>query len=82
VFLTDVAGILDGGELVNELSSAELEARIASGALTGGMIAKARAILAASRGGVPRVHVIDGRTPHSLIAELFTDHGVGTLVVP
>jgi acetylglutamate kinase len=44
------------------------------------MVAKAKSILRAIAGGVPSVHIIDGRTPHSLVAELFTDRGVGTLV--
>ena len=47
---------------------------------SGGMRVKLNAMIAALRGGVGRVHVIDGRTPHNLIAELFTDRGVGTLV--
>ncbi len=74
IYLTDAAGILARGELVTDLSAAELE-RDHDAPMT-------RAIVAASRGGVGRVHVIDGRTPHSVIAELFTDRGVGTLVTP
>jgi len=84
IYVTDVPGLLDAGELVTDLVASELEARlgVADGpaAITGGMVAKARSILSAVRGGVGRVHIIDGRTPHSLIAELFTDRGVGTLV--
>ncbi len=44
------------------------------------MVAKARSVLRAIEGGVASVHILDGRTPHSVIAELFTDRGVGTLV--
>jgi acetylglutamate kinase len=44
------------------------------------MVAKARSILKALQGGVQRVHLIDGRVPHSIIGELFTDHGVGSLI--
>ena len=80
IYLTDVAGILEKGELVDELKAAELAARLAGGSITGGMKVKARSVLRAVEGGVERVHVIDGRTPHSVIAELFTDRGVGTLI--
>jgi len=82
IFLTDVAGILDGGELVSDLTAASLQARIDSGTISGGMTAKSRSILKALSAGVQRVHIIDGRTPHSVIAELFTDRGVGTLITP
>jgi acetylglutamate kinase len=80
IFLTDVAGILDNGELVSEMSASELRARLASGEIRGGMVPKARSVLRAIEGGVARVHILDGRTPHSVIAELFTDRGVGTLI--
>jgi acetylglutamate kinase len=82
IYVTDVAGLLEAGELVTDLPASDLERRLATGAITGGMIVKSRSILAALRGGVGRAHIIDGRTPHSLIAELFTDRGVGTLVTP
>ena len=80
IYLTDVAGILREGELVSELCAADLEAELAAGTIAGGMKAKTQSILEALRGGVSRVHVIDGRTPHSVIAELFTDRGVGSLI--
>jgi acetylglutamate kinase len=82
IYVTDVAGLLEAGELVTDLPAGDLERRLGTGEITGGMVVKARSILAALRGGVGRVHIIDGRTPHSLIAELFTDRGVGTLVTP
>jgi acetylglutamate kinase len=50
--------------------------------LASGMVPKMEACLAAVRGGVPRAHVLDGRVAHSLLLELFTDEGVGTMVVP
>jgi acetylglutamate kinase len=80
--LTDVAGILDSpeGELVRQLTAADLSRRLEAGAITGGMKWKAHSILTALRGGVGRVHVLDGRQPHTIIAELFTDRGVGSLV--
>jgi acetylglutamate kinase len=80
IYLTDVAGIMTNGELVSEMSASELRARLADGTIRGGMVPKARSVLRAIEGGVPRVHVLDGRSPHSVIAELFTDRGVGTLV--
>ncbi len=80
IYLTDAAGILENGELVSELSASHLRRKIADGTIKGAMVAKARSVLRAIEGGVPRVHILDGRTPHSVIAELFTDRGVGTLV--
>jgi acetylglutamate kinase len=82
IFLTDVAGILDeNGQLISELSAAELRGRLQEGrAVKGGMSVKAQAILRALEGGVEAVHVVDGREPHSVVVELFTEKGVGTLV--
>ena len=80
IYLSDVPGILKGGELVAELTARELEQHLADGTISGGMKAKATSILKALRGGVQRVHLIDGRVPHSIIGELFTDRGVGSLI--
>jgi acetylglutamate kinase len=80
IYLTDVPGVLDGEELVTELTAAGLRQRLEAGMVQEGMSRKARAILKALGAGVERVHIIDGRTPHSVIAELFTDRGVGTLI--
>ncbi|MGH7281866.1 MAG: bifunctional glutamate N-acetyltransferase/amino-acid acetyltransferase ArgJ [Polyangiaceae bacterium] len=91
IYLTDVPGVLDEkGELVSEMRSLDLEASLdarqacalglATQTITGGMRAKSEAILKAIRSGVGSVHVVDGRVPHSVVAELFTDRGVGTLV--
>jgi acetylglutamate kinase len=80
IFLTDVAGILDDeGNLISEINAADLEARLGK-SIKGGMLVKAQAVLYALAGGVRAVHIIDGRAPHSVVAELFTDRGVGTLV--
>jgi acetylglutamate kinase len=80
IFLTDVAGILDeGGNLISEIRAAELEAKL-GGSIKGGMHVKVQAVLHALASGVRAVHVVDGRQPHSVVAELFTDRGVGTLV--
>jgi acetylglutamate kinase len=80
IYLTDVPGILENGELVSEIGAHELTRKIANGTITGGMVAKTKSVMRAIEGGVASVHIIDGRTPHSVIAELFTDRGVGTLV--
>jgi acetylglutamate kinase len=83
IYLTDVPGILESspdGALVRQLDTADLGRRVQAGAVTGGMKWKAQSILAALAGGVERVHVLDGRQPHTVIAELFTDRGVGSLV--
>ena len=83
IYLTDVPGMLESspdGELVRQVSSGDLSRRIAAGSITGGMKIKAQCILEALEGGVERVHILDGRQPHTVIAELFTDRGVGTLV--
>jgi len=80
IYLTDVPGILENDELISEISAQQLEEKIAKGVIRGGMVAKAKSVLRAIAGGVQSVHIIDGRTPHSLVAELFTDRGVGTLV--
>ena len=83
IYLTDVAGLLESapdGALLRQVSADDLERRVAPGSITGGMKIKAHSILDALAGGVDRVHVLDGRQPHTVIAELFTDRGVGTLV--
>jgi acetylglutamate kinase len=82
IFLTDVPGILDeNGRLLSELSTADLHGRLQDGkAVKGGMAVKSKAVLRALEGGVEAVHVVDGREPHSVVVELFTEKGVGTLV--
>lgn len=80
IYLSDVPGVLKSGELVSEITAADLQALLDDGTIHGGMRAKALSILDCLRGGVQRVHLIDGRVPHSIIGELFTDRGVGSLV--
>jgi acetylglutamate kinase len=83
IYLTDVPGILESapdGELVRQVDAATLARRVEAGSITRGMKIKAQSILRALDGGVERVHVLDGRQPHTVIAELFTDRGVGSLV--
>lgn len=84
VLLTDVAGLYSDwpnrDSLVSEIRTPELVELLPS--LESGMIPKMRACLNAIDGGVPRAHIIDGRTPHSILLEIFTSSGVGTLVLP
>lgn len=85
VLLTDVEGIRanpsDPQSMVSRISAAEIADWMREGRLEGGMIPKVEACLKALAGGVPRVHIIDGRVPHALLLEIFTDQGVGTMVV-
>jgi acetylglutamate kinase len=82
--LTDVPGLYSDwpnkDSLVSEITAAELEELLPS--LESGMIPKMQSCLKAVQGGVPTAHVIDGRTPHSILLEIFTVTGVGTLVLP
>ncbi len=80
IYLTDTPGLLDQGELIPEIAASDLRARMEAGTVPEGVRAKLAAGLRALDGGVRSVHVIDGRVPHSVIAELFTDTGVGTLL--
>ena len=81
LLLTDVAGVLDAnGELIRQLSVAEARAAIESGVATGGMIPKLETAIEAVEAGVEAVVILDGRRPHAMLVELFTEHGSGTLV--
>ncbi|MBA3397308.1 MAG: bifunctional glutamate N-acetyltransferase/amino-acid acetyltransferase ArgJ [Deltaproteobacteria bacterium] len=82
IYLSNVAGVMDAGDLVSELTASELRTKLEAGVMTGGMALKAAAILHALGGGVRAVHLIDGRAPHTMVAELFTDTGVGTIIRP
>lgn len=82
--LTDVPGLYSDwpnrDSLVSEISASELEELLPK--LESGMIPKMQACLHAVQGGVPKAHVIDGRTPHSILLEIFTRSGFGTMVLP
>jgi acetylglutamate kinase len=81
LLLTDVAGVLDQrGELIRQLSVADARAAISSGVARGGMIPKLETAIAAIEGGVDAVVILDGRRPHAMLVELFTEHGAGTLI--
>jgi acetylglutamate kinase len=83
VVLTDVAGLYRdwpaSTEVISQLTAKELEAILPS--LAAGMIPKMEACLTAVRGGVPQAHVLDGRLKHAVLLEIFTDSGIGTMVI-
>ena len=81
LFLTDVPGVLDkNGELIKELQIDAIRSLIADGTITGGMIPKVETCLQALDGGVEAAVILDGRVPHAILLELFTDtSGAGTL---
>jgi len=82
ILLTNIPGILDKeGSLLTGLSVADIDGFIADGTISGGMIPKTRCATEALEGGVHHVHIIDGRVEHAVLLELFTDQGVGTLLV-
>ncbi|MBA9005145.1 MULTISPECIES: acetylglutamate kinase [Thermomonospora] len=84
IVLTDVEGLYadwpNSEEVIDELTTDELAELLPE--LSAGMVPKMEACLQAVRGGVPQAHVLDGRVPHSLLLEVFTDEGIGTMVVP
>ena len=81
LLLTDVKGVLDAdGELIREMSVAQAREAIASGVATGGMIPKLETAINAVESGVEAVVILDGRRPHAMLVELFTEHGAGTLI--
>lgn len=84
VYLTDIDGlrrdIADAASLIRQTTPDELEKLINEGIIDGGMIPKVTSCISAVRSGVGRAHILDGRTPHALLLELFTDAGVGTMV--
>jgi acetylglutamate kinase len=86
VYLTDVEGLRrdrgDPASLIHATSGDELEAMLADGTLSDGMIPKAAACVRAVRSGVGQAHILDGRLPHALLLEIYTREGVGTLVSP
>lgn len=85
IFLTDVEGILenlsDEKSLISNLTIEQIEGMLGEGKIQKGMIAKARACQTALKQGVNKVHIINGKLPHSLLLEIFTDKGIGTQVV-
>jgi acetylglutamate kinase len=85
VYLTDVEGLrADAGDpdtLIRQATAASLQAMLDDGKLTGGMIPKIGACIHAVTNGVERAHILDGRVPHVLLLEIFTDAGIGTMIM-
>ncbi len=85
IYLTDIEGLRrdvhDPASLIRQTTVTELEALMADGTIAGGMIPKVRSCVDAVRHGVEEAHILDGRIPHVLLLEVFTDDGVGTMVV-
>ena len=85
VFLTDIEGVYkdpaDPATLISEMTVSEARAFMAAGYAGGGMLPKLQNCVEAIEAGVGRVHILDGRTPHSLLLEFFTDRGIGTAII-
>jgi len=86
IFLTDIEGLRvvadDATTVIHQASLEVIDEIVRSGNAQGGMMPKVEACARAVRGGVTRAHILDGRVPHALLLELFTDAGVGTMVLP
>jgi acetylglutamate kinase len=86
IILTDVEGIMtdpeDKNSVISVLKREDVPALIASGKISGGMIPKLECCVAALDGGVKTAHILDGRIPHVILLEVFTDEGAGTMVIP
>ena len=81
ILLTNTSGLLDAnGELLTGLDAKKVDGLIADGTIHGGMLPKIGCALSAVKNGVKSTHIIDGRVPHAVLLEVFTDNGVGTLI--
>ena len=81
MLLTNVEGLLDAkGEILTGLSTKQVDELIADGTISGGMLPKIGCALDAVKSGVNSAHIVDGRVPHAVLLEIFTDEGVGTLI--
>ena len=81
LMLTDVTGVLDqNGKLISSLTISQAEALIHNGTISGGMIPKVKTCIDAVQGGAEGAVIMDGRAPHALLVELFTEHGMGTMI--
>jgi len=85
VYLTDIEGLRrdlsDASSLIRQITADELDGLVADGTIAGGMIPKVSSSIHAVRGGVRRAHILDGRIAHVLLLEIFTDDGIGTMVM-
>ena len=81
IMMTDVEGLMDAaGQLVPRLTTTEAKKMLAGGSISGGMIPKVETCINAIQGETEAAHILDGRVPHVLLLEVFTEHGVGTMI--
>lgn len=80
ILLTNVPGVIKDDKVISDLSTEMVESLIKDKIVTGGMIPKLNASINAVRKGVDKAHILDGSRPHSLLLELFTDEGIGSMV--
>jgi acetylglutamate kinase len=79
--LTNISGVLDKAKnLLTELSIKEIDALVADGTISGGMIPKLAGAIDAAKSGVKAVHIIDGRVPHAMLLEILTEQAFGTMI--
>ncbi len=85
ILITDVKGIMkdqnDSSTLISKIKTEEIKGYIDKGIISGGMIPKIKCCYDAVEGGVERAHIIDGRKPHSILLEIFTNEGIGTMIM-
>lgn len=82
VLMTNISGVMDkAGNLLTNLTPSKIDALVADGTLSGGMLPKIGSALEAAQNGVKAVHIIDGRVPNVLLLEIFTDKGIGTMIL-
>ena len=85
VFLTDIEGLYrdinDKSTFISRLTASQAEELIAGGVIGGGMLPKLGNCTSAIRNGVNRVHILDGRIPHCMLLEIFTNQGIGTAII-
>ena len=85
ILLTDIRGLLrdpkDENTLINVVHTYEVPGLVEEGVISGGMIPKMECCVDAIHGGVDRVHILDGRIPHSILIELLSDKGIGTMMI-
>jgi acetylglutamate kinase len=82
ILLTDVEGVMDSeGRLLSTIETGRVPSLEAEGVISGGMLPKLACCVEAIKGGTRKAHILDGRKPHAVLLEIFTDHGIGTEIV-
>jgi len=82
ILLTDVEGVMDNeGRLLSTIETGQVQALETEGVISGGMLPKLACCVEAIAGGTRKAHILDGRKPHAVLLEIFTDHGVGTEII-